>query len=289
MSTADPDQPDGAALLTSAVRRRIMDTLAALPRLTVEGRPTRDGGLSAAELGERLDLHSTTVRFHLDQLVGAGLVDSHFVRDGGAGRPKKKYVIVEGDLSQVVRPDAAGPYRVLATLLADALDPATATEVTPEQAGIDWVRRRLAEQRAADGDQREGTPERAGTTGQWLGKVGGVVDLLEEWGYTPDLTLDGAEGDLILTLRDCPFLDLARAHPAVVCGVHRGLLKGALQEAGEEQAEVSLRPFVGPATCHAVVVRDASTKSVVGLALPGDRDPETTATDMSSDSDEEIS
>ncbi|MGD8150929.1 helix-turn-helix transcriptional regulator [Ornithinimicrobium sp. Y1694] len=289
MRAADLEQPDGAALLTSAVRRRIVDTLAALPRLAVEGRPTRDGGLTAAELGDRLDLHSTTVRFHLDQLVGAGLVDSHFVRDGGAGRPKKKYVIVEGDLSEVVRPDAAGPYRMLATLLADALDPSTATELTPEQAGIDWVRRRLAERRAAAGGDRGAAPERAGTTGQWLGKVGGVVDLLEEWGYTPDLTLDGAEGDLTLTLRDCPFLDLARAHPAVVCGVHRGLLKGALQEAGEEQAEVSLRPFVAPATCHAVVVRDATSKTIEGLALPGDREPGPAATDVSSDSDEEIS
>lgn len=256
--------PDGAALLTSAVRRRIVDTLAALPRLAVEGRPTRDTGLTAAELGKILGLHSTTVRFHLDQLVAAGLLEAHFVRSGSAGRPKKKYLIVDGELGPLVRPGAEGPYQVLATLLADALDPRSRTQLSPEEAGAAWVRQRLAD-RAPDPPAAP-----ASTRGEWLGKVGGVVDLLAEWGYSPDLTLDGAEGDVTLTLRDCPFLELARAHPAVVCGVHRGLLRGALEVAGEPAAEVSLRPFVAPQTCHAVIFRDAPRAEVEGLRLPED-------------------
>ena len=65
---------DGSALLLSRVRRSIVDQLSALPRLAVEGRPTRDRGLTAAELGEVLGLHSTTVRFHLDRLVAAGVL-----------------------------------------------------------------------------------------------------------------------------------------------------------------------------------------------------------------------
>lgn len=286
--TAAEKPHEGAGLLTSAVRRRIVDTLAELPRLAVEGRPTRAGGLTAAELGQVLGLHSTTVRFHLDQLVAADLLGAHFVRDGGAGRPKKKYFVVEGELappgggpstgatrppgsSEAPEPSGAsevsmveGPYQVLATLLADALDPGSMAHLSPEEAGAEWVRQRLAER----GDL--GQDGAATTTGAWLGKLGQVVDLLSEWGYTPDLNLDGAEGEVTLTLRDCPFLDLARSRPAVVCGVHRGLLRGALEVAGESQAGVSLRPFVGPRTCHAVILREGGPADADRLLLPED-------------------
>lgn len=263
----------GAALLTSAVRRRIVELLSELPKLAVEGRPTRDVGLTAAELGKVLDLHSTTVRFHLDRLVAAGLLASHFVRDGGAGRPKKKYVVVDGQPPQVALPPAEGPYQVLAALLVEALDPGREGRQSPEEAGVEWVKARLAERGARPTD-------RARTSGEWLGKVGQVVDLLEEWGYRPDVAVDGADGDVTFTLRDCPFLEVARTHPAVVCGVHRGLLKGALEMAGEDRADVSLRPFVEARTCQAVVLRDAGGSRVRGLDLPDDehvsddRDPD---------------
>lgn len=260
MSSPEPAS-DGAELLRSSVRRRIVECLLSLPRLAVEGRPTRDVGLTAAELGEMLGLHSTTVRFHLDQLEGAGLVESHFVRGGGAGRPKKKYVAAEGDLEGALRPGGEGPFQVLAGLLAEALDPAEEGVLSPEEAGVRWVQGRLAARGGAD------PAAEATTTGQWLGKVGGVVDLLEEWGYAPDLTVGGDDGDVVLTLRECPFIDLARVRPAVVCGVHRGLLKGALEATGESQAGVSLRPFVDPSTCHAVLVRDGDQEG--GLLLPG--------------------
>ena len=47
------------------------------------------------------------------------------------------------------------------------------------------------------------------------------------------------------------FLDLARNNPAVVCGIHRGLIAGSLERLGENGARVSLEPFVGPTTCLA--------------------------------------
>ncbi|MGD8199251.1 helix-turn-helix transcriptional regulator [Ornithinimicrobium sp. W1679] len=254
MGAAEHVERGGAFLLTSAVRRSIVDHLVGLPRLAVEGRPTRDDGMTAAELGTVLGLHSTTVRFHLDQLVSAGLVGSRFVRSGGAGRPAKRYFVVEGELGPVARPGVEGPYQVLATLLAGALDPADEGRLTPEEAGAEWVRHRL-EEGDDHGLREDDVPHAASTAGEWVAKVGGVVDLLQEWGYTPDLSVSGREGDVTLTLRDCPFLDLARIHPEVVCGVHRGLLRGALEAAGEQDAGVSLRPFVGPTTCHAVLLR----------------------------------
>lgn len=239
----------GAALLTSAVRRRIVDHLAELPRLASEG-PTRERGLTASELGAVLGLHTTTVRFHLDQLVAAGILRSHFVRSGGAGRPAKRYVVEESELGGGAGPSTEGPYQILATLLADALAEGHQGSVDPEAAGREWVRRRM-NARASGADR----PSGAATPGEWVGKVGAVVDLLSEWGYVPDLAVNGQEGDVTLTLHDCPFRDLARVHPEIVCGVHLGLLRGALESAGEDQAGVSLRPFVTPTTCSAVLLR----------------------------------
>jgi predicted ArsR family transcriptional regulator len=50
----------------------------------------------------------------------------------------------------------------------------------------------------------------------------------------------------------CPFRDLAEAHGRVVCGVHRGLIRGALAELGAP-SEVELRPFVEPSRCLAEI------------------------------------
>ena len=62
-------------VLASPVRRDIMDTLANLPLSPSPGQPwTRRGGLTAAALASRLGLHVTTIRFHVDQLVRAGLL-----------------------------------------------------------------------------------------------------------------------------------------------------------------------------------------------------------------------
>lgn len=260
----------GAHLLSSAVRRQIVEHLDALPRVAVHGRPRRDEGLTARELAAVLGLHVTTARFHLDQLLTAGILDSHFVRHGGAGRPAKKYVVAEGDLSQVLGPDAPteAPYQVLATLLAGSVPVGDTEGLTPEEAGERWVRQRSAQYlehrpdvsavgaSAADLDDQP-WPERTASA---------VVDLLREWGYTPEPTVAEDGSQVRLTLRDCPFLELARAQPAVVCGIHRGLLRGALAAAGEPDAGVSLRPFVDRQTCQAVLTRSGDGPD--GLELP---------------------
>ena len=235
----------GITLLASAVRRRIIDHLAALPWAVDDALgegATRREGLSAAELGALLGLHTTTVRVHLDQLVAGGLVETAFVKADGAGRPRKKYFVAQGRLEPSGH---AGPYQVLAELLACALDPADQVGLSPEEAGRRWARRRA-------GDVEADLPP-ARTPGTWLGKVGAVIDLLVEWGYTPQLSTTGDGRTVDITLRDCPFLELARSHPAVVCGVHRGLLRGALSSVGETAVDVSLQPFVGERTCAATL------------------------------------
>src|SRR5688572_22466683 len=90
MMTAADTSHNAAALLTSPVRRRLVDALANADT----GAMTP--GFTAAELGIQVGLHVTTVRFHLDQLVAAGLVESAVRREGGAGRPRKVYSLSPG-------------------------------------------------------------------------------------------------------------------------------------------------------------------------------------------------
>lgn len=82
--------------------------------------------------------------------------------------------------------------------------------------------------------------------------VGRLVDLLDDSGFAPERS-SGA-GDAI-RLRRCPFGSLAHSRRDVVCGVHLGLMQGALEELGEPFGDVRLEPFVRPDLCLAHVPR----------------------------------
>jgi predicted ArsR family transcriptional regulator len=82
-----------------------------------------------------------------------------------------------------------------------------------------------------------------------LTKLARPFDLLAQWGYQPELRTVDNTRCADFTLRDCPFLDMAAARPDVVCAVHHGILRGAMELEGEPSAEIAIRPFVGPRTC----------------------------------------
>ena len=54
---------------------------------------------------------------------------------------------------------------------------------------------------------------------------------------------------LDVTMRRCPFADLARESPAVVCGIHRGLVEGVLEEASSTLTVRDLQVFPRPGVC----------------------------------------
>jgi predicted ArsR family transcriptional regulator len=72
-----------------------------------------------------------------------------------------------------------------------------------------------------------------------------VVKLLDDIGFQPELTPDGRA----ILLHHCPFHELARSQPDVVCNVHLGLLRGALQQLGAPAEATRLIPFVAPRLC----------------------------------------
>lgn len=227
-------------VLDSPVRRQIVDLLADLA--SAPGATPDSSGLSASEIGDRLSLHVTTARFHLDRLVVSGLLESAFLR-GRVGRPRKVYRTPTRALRSGPEDDVA--VLVMSRLLTETWQETVDGEpLTPEQAGRRWALRNAV-------PETEDTPPQARTAGTWLGKVGITVDLLHQWGYRPDVRTDDGGRSAELVLTDCPVMTLAEARPDVVCGVHRGLLKGALEAVGETETEVSLRPFVEPGLCLA--------------------------------------
>ena len=240
-----PPKEPSTGLLRSAVRRDIVDTLANLPE------EERGTGLSAQELGERVGLHVTTVRFHLAQLVEAGLLESHDVRSTGVGRPSKKYCVSPGSIDEESTEES---YRLLAQLLADTFGARhdDGSPLTPEEVGAAWAHRQ-----GFDTSPPSGT-EQAVTPGEWLAKIGVMIDVLREWGYTPNLRTEDFGRTVEIEIRSCPFASIAHENPEVVCGIHRGLVRGTLDRLGENDAEFSLTPFVDPNRCLAHITTRAN-------------------------------
>lgn len=175
----------------------------------------RDAGVgaTAGEVAARLGLHVTTVRFHLERLAADGRVAGAAVPTGGRGRPHVVFRAVR-------LPDAR------AGMLAALAEAAAGDGPVSERA------QRAGERWAAGLDLGSG------------GVVDALADVFAQLGFAPERTEGG------LTLRACPFLDDARRHPEVVCGVHRGLAEGIARRTG---GAVELRPFQGD-VCVLVVV-----------------------------------
>lgn len=225
-----------ASALASPVRRRIVEHLNLVAQRAAPGAPV---GRSAAQLAAYLDLHVTTVRFHVEQLVEAGLLTTAFEQPHRAGRPRKLYAAPDAGLRGGA--DSERHFAILAGLLAQSWPTDGTHPPSPREAGRRWA--------ADHADPATATDERATTPGKWLAKVGDMVDQLSSWGYTPQLSTSHGGRTVSVELHNCPFLALARTRPDVVCDVHHGLITGALAHVGEHDVDVDVRPFVGPTRC----------------------------------------
>lgn len=201
--------------MTEAPDRELHAALASPVRQGVLGL-LRAGPASAAELAARLDLHVTTVRFHLDQLERAGVVARQVDRTPRRGRPATRY--------RAVGLDAEQAREQMIDALAQAL--AGGGSSPPEDAVT--AGRRWADTVTADADD----PTVA------------ITDVFGRLGFAPE-----PAGDEI-RLRACPFRAAARHTPQVVCRVHLGLALGLAERAAPSHAvRVGLVPFAGPDLC----------------------------------------
>ncbi|MEO6533380.1 MAG: hypothetical protein ABIO06_07380 [Pseudolysinimonas sp.] len=188
--------------------------------------------LGAQSLAGELGLHVTTTRFHLDQLERVSLVRRQTGMQQRRGRPSVLYTPTGEPRGDAAR---AGFIDVLVDALGDQPDgPAASAE-----AGRRW----------------------ADSIDLPVHNRGAVTELLESLGFEPE-----PDGDTI-RLRSCPFRDPARAHPEIVCSVHRGLLERVVQNSdGSSDHEIRLIPFVEPELC--LVTLTARSDPALSLGEP---------------------
>lgn len=166
-------------------------------------------GREAAATALDLPLHS--VKFHLDRLVEAGLLDTEFRRLGertgpGAGRPSKLY---RRAADQVAVSLPGRHYDLVGHILAGGVERARAG------AGLDEA----LDQVAAETGREIGAAAAPGDTAAF-------TRVLADQGFEP-----WVEDDTVL-LANCPFDTLAQAHTALVCGLNRAFVQGVADGIG---------------------------------------------------------
>lgn len=191
---------DSAAIASSA-RREVLDVLRAASE-----------PLDAAAVAEILGSHVTTARFHLDHLVGAGLVQRTPGCEKRRGRPRILYSPIAESRDEDARDH-------LLTVLAAALAGEPDGSERAVRAGHRWATNLTAPVAHSD---------HAGTR---------LVGVLDDLGFAPQV------GEHDIRLHACPFREVARAHPEVVCSIHRGLVEQL------SDTTVALLPFVEPDLC----------------------------------------
>jgi predicted ArsR family transcriptional regulator len=214
------EQAASIGVLADPVRR-------ALYRYVVE----QPEPVSREQAASAVDMPLHSVKFHLDRLLDAGLLDAEYrrlsARTGpGAGRPSKVYRRSSRQVSVSLperRYDLAG--EVLAEAVhRSARDGGTVADAV--HAAATEAGHRIAAETAVDPRSDAGD----------LDTVGAV---LSRWGYAPR-TVDDE-----LRLTNCPFDRLAVEHTDLICGMNLALVDGLLDALGTSALRALLAPTPG--------------------------------------------
>lgn len=197
--------------------------------------------VAAEEVAEAAGLHANTARFHLDALVEDGLADRAPEKRITPGRPRVMYV---------ARFEASDQrsYGLLSEMLTGVVAGLAGAHEVAVDAGRTWGRS-LAE---------PGEP------------LTELVRVFTEIGFDPKV--EPGDGDVTeIHLRHCPFVEVAARHTEIVCGLHRGLMEGVLEELGDDMAAESLEPFVASRLCVARVRARSRDPEARGRSARPDR------------------
>jgi predicted ArsR family transcriptional regulator len=176
-----------------------------------------------------LEVPRHSVKFHLDRLVDAGLLEVEFRRlsgrsGPGAGRPAKLYRRSSREVSVSL---PARHYELAGGVLAEAVE-RSAREGTSV----------LDEVRAVAAEKGRDLVADAQATGKGA-DLDSVADLLAGHGYEPRVD----DGELCLT--NCPFDRLAGDHTDLVCGMNLALVDGVVSALAVPGLRARLAPAAG--------------------------------------------
>jgi len=173
--------------------------------------------LVTAEIAELLGLHPNTVRPHLDRMREVGLLEVAADARGEVGRPQHRYSLAPDAPSLGLEPPTMPMLARMVLSMAQRLgaSPADAMAV----------------------GETEGAA-RAARYAEAPSALEALVADLDSLGFDP-IVADGGDPAMtdevtaVVAFANCPFGDLARAHPDLVCGLHRGLVAGFVAQMGD--------------------------------------------------------
>lgn len=190
------------------------------------GRP-----VSVQEMSRRLSLHPNTVRPHLRRLEEAGLVAREVRKAATVGRPQTLYSVAGEPGSD------GGDYRLLAEMLCGLVSGRKALQQANELA------RQWGSYLLAQGGPKPGVrlPERR--------NLAVLQEAMSRAGFDPRFRRAGGS-NIEVTLRDCPFRDLADDYRELVCTLHRGLVEGMVAGLKPPLAVKEFQPFAERGICR---------------------------------------
>ncbi len=190
------------------------------------GRP-----VSVREMSRRLSLHPNTLRPHLRRLEEAGLVAREVRRSAAVGRPQTLYTIRPAEA------ESPGGYRLLAEMLCGVVRSKRQLDEARELAR-QWGTYFVGQDRPKPGRQ-------AGIN------LAVLQEAMAKAGFDPRFRrLQSPRSAIELTLRDCPFRDLADEYRELVCTLHRGLIEGMLAGLRPTLGIKEFQPFAERAICR---------------------------------------
>ncbi len=178
--------------------------------------------LTTADVAESLDLHPNTVRPHLERMRDVGLLEVEVGGRGDVGRPQHRYSVA---------PDAP----------ALGLEP-------PTMPVLASMALQMARQTGADAGDAEAVGHHEGVRravpyAAAPSTLEARVSDLDRLGFDP-LVTDAApastepdldDGAAVVAFANCPFARLASEQPDLVCGLHRGIVAGFVDEMGDAE------------------------------------------------------
>ena len=174
--------------------------------------------LVTAEIAETLGLHPNTVRPHLDRMREVGLLEVAADARGEVGRPQHRYSLAPDAPSLGLEPPTMPMLARMVLAMAQRLGASPADAVAVGES--------------------EGAA-RAARYADAPSALEALVADLDRLGFDPIVAEGGsAEADdvtAVVAFANCPFADLARAHPDLVCSLHRGLVAGFVAEMGDAE------------------------------------------------------
>ncbi len=190
--------------------------------------------VSREEVAHALGLSRKLAAFHLDKLADNGLLEYHYERPPGrtgpgAGRPAKRYRPSQREI-EVSIPQRH--YDLAGRLLVDAVRTQSPAD-EPIGHAVETARKAGETMGERERRERRLRPPGADRT------LAVAAEVLADHGFEPL-----RQGDEVV-LRNCPFHELSREAPDLVCAMNQGFIEGLVRGLGNDSVEAALEPEPG--------------------------------------------